>query len=88
MLDPRHGPLWIVGAISDAESRLLWWPGAAAIDLAGTWLAHPLPGRMLRSEHVEFDANHMIERCRLFLIIALGESVLSPAPPSPTLPGP
>jgi low temperature requirement protein LtrA len=70
-------PLWIVGAISDAESRLLWWSGAAVIDLAGTWLAHPLPGRMLRSEHVEFDANHMLERCRLFLIIALGESVLS-----------
>ena len=70
-------PLWIVGAISDAESRLLWWSGAAVIDLAGTWLAHALPGRMLRSEHVEFDANHMLERCRLFLIIALGESVLS-----------
>jgi low temperature requirement protein LtrA len=70
-------PLWIAGAISDAESRLLWWAGAAAIDLAGTWLAHPLPGRMLRSEHVQFDANHMLERCRLFLIIALGESVLS-----------
>jgi low temperature requirement protein LtrA len=70
-------PLWIAGAISDPESRLLWWAGAAAIDLAGTWLAHPLPGRTLRSEHVVFDANHMLERCRLFLIIALGESVLS-----------
>ena len=70
-------PLWIVGAISDAESRLVWWAGAAAIDLAGTWLAHPLPGRMLRSEHVEFDANHMLERCRLYLLIALGESVVT-----------
>ena len=70
-------PLWIAGAISDPESRLLWWAGAAAIDLAGTWLAHPLPGRTLRSEHVVFYANHMLERCRLFLIIALGESVLS-----------
>jgi low temperature requirement protein LtrA len=70
-------PLWIVGATSDAESRLLWWSGAAAIDLIGTWLAHPLPGRKLRSEHVEFDADHMLERCRLFLLIALGESVLS-----------
>jgi integrase len=47
------------------------------IDPAGTWLAHPLPGRKLRSEHVEFDADHMLERFRLFLIIALGESVLS-----------
>ena len=36
-------PLWIAGAISDAESRLIWWAGAAAIDLAGTWLAHPCP---------------------------------------------
>jgi low temperature requirement protein LtrA len=70
-------PLWITGAILPAESRLLWWAGAAVIDLAGTWLAHPLPGRKLRSEHVEFDADHMLERCRLFLIIALGESVLS-----------
>jgi low temperature requirement protein LtrA len=69
--------LWISGAISDAEARLLWWAGAAAIDLAGTWLAHPLPGRMLRTENVDFDANHMLERCRLFLLIALGESVLS-----------
>jgi low temperature requirement protein LtrA len=70
-------PLWIAGAISDAEIRLLWWAGAAVIDLAGTWLAHPMPGRALHSENVEFDADHMIERCRLFLLIALGESVLS-----------
>jgi low temperature requirement protein LtrA len=65
-------PLWSAGAISDTETRLLWWAGAAAIDLAGAWLAHPLPGRMLRSEHVEFDANHMLERCGLFLLIAPG----------------
>jgi low temperature requirement protein LtrA len=30
----------------------------------------------------------MIERCRLFLIVALGETVLTSGPPSPTLPGP
>jgi low temperature requirement protein LtrA len=61
----------------ESESRLLWWAGGAVIDLLGTWLAHPLPGRMLHSENVEFDADHMIERCRLFLLIALGESVLT-----------
>ncbi len=70
-------PLWIAGAISTAEARLFWWAGAAVIDVVGTWLAHPLPGRVLRSENVAFDADHMIERCRLFLIIALGESVLT-----------
>jgi low temperature requirement protein LtrA len=70
-------PLWIAGAVVQAEVRLLWWAGAAVIDLAGTWLAHPVPGRALHSEHVQFDADHMIERCRLFLLIALGESVLT-----------
>jgi low temperature requirement protein LtrA len=70
-------PLWIAGAVVQAELRLLWWAGAAVIDLAGTWLAHPVPGRALHSENVEFDADHMIERCRLFLLIALGESVLT-----------
>jgi low temperature requirement protein LtrA len=56
-------PLWITGAVVQAEVRLLWWAGAAVIDLAGTWLAHPVPGRALHSENVEFDADHMIERC-------------------------
>ena len=68
---------WIVGAVSESRSRLAWWAGAAAADLLGTWLAHPLPGRVLRSEHMEFDAAHLVERCRLFLIIALGEAVLT-----------
>src|SRR5215207_2170942 len=77
VLDPGHGaavdrgrdqrrgvPAALVGrGRSDRPSRHLAGP--------------PLPGRMLRSEHVDFDANHMLERCRLFLIIALGESVLS-----------
>jgi low temperature requirement protein LtrA len=48
-------PLWITGAVVQAEVRLLWWAGAAVIDLAGTWLAHPVPGRALHSENVEQD---------------------------------
>jgi len=70
-------PLWIVGAAVHAEVRLLWWALAAAIDEVGRWLAHPIPGRKLHSENVAFDAEHMLERCRLFLIIALGETVLT-----------
>src|SRR5207249_535684 len=31
----------------------------------------------LRSENVGFAGGHMLERCRLFLIIALGETVLT-----------
>lgn len=69
-------PLWIAGAALEPGPRLACWAAAAAIDLAGTWLAHPLPGRTLRSRQVPFDGEHMIERLRLFLIIALGEAVL------------
>ena len=70
-------PLWIAGAAVNAEARVLWWALAAAIDQVGRWLAHPIPGRRLHSENVEFDADHMLERCRLFLLIALGETVFT-----------
>jgi len=70
-------PLWIAGAAVNVEARLLLWALAAGIDQIGRWLAHPIPGRRLLSENVEFDAAHMLERCRLFLLIALGETVLT-----------
>jgi low temperature requirement protein LtrA len=70
-------PLWIAGAAMSTDARLLWWALAAGIDQVGRWLAHPIPRRRLRSENVEFDADHMLERCRLFLLIALGETVLT-----------
>jgi len=70
-------PLWIVGASVNSEARLLWWALAAVIDQIGRWLAHPIPGRRLRSENIPFEAEHFLERCRLFLIIALGETVFT-----------
>jgi len=69
--------LWVVGAVVNPEPRLLWWALAAVIDQIGRWFAHPVPGRRLRSENVPFDAEHVLERCRLFLIIALGETVFT-----------
>ncbi|GGR50353.1 membrane protein [Streptomyces cinereoruber] len=70
-------PLWVVGATQAPGPRLWWWAAAALIDLTGTWLAHPLPGRVLHSTHLDFDAEHMLERLRLFLILLLGETVLT-----------
>tara|TARA_R110000787_G_scaffold85525_1_gene182417 strand:- start:1984 stop:2787 length:804 start_codon:yes stop_codon:yes gene_type:complete len=70
-------PLWIVGALANSQDRLWWWGAAVAIEVVGVWTAHPLPWRHIRSEHVDFDADHMMERCRLFLLIALGEGVMS-----------
>ncbi len=70
-------PLWVVGAMVPPPARLLWWAAAAGIDLVGTWLAHPWPGEKLDSRNMDFDSAHMLERVRLFLIIALGEVVLT-----------
>ncbi|GAQ54712.1 low temperature requirement protein A [Streptomyces acidiscabies] len=70
-------PLWIIGAAAGSGPRLWWWAVAALIDLTGTWLAHPLPGRTLSSRELAFDADHMLERLRLFFIILLGETVLT-----------
>ncbi|GAB3150363.1 low temperature requirement protein A [Amycolatopsis stemonae] len=70
-------PLWVVGAAVDPGARLWWWAGAALIDLAGTWTAHPVPGRTTATGQLFFDARHMLERMRLFLIILLGETVLA-----------
>ena len=70
-------PLWITGAARNPQTRVLWWGVAAGLELIATWFAHPIPGRRLQSENVAFDADHMLERCRLFLLIALGETVLT-----------
>ena len=68
-------PLWLMGAIASPDARLWWWAGAIAVELAGAGLGHPLPGRRMQPEGAAFDAAHFLERCRLFLIIALGESI-------------
>ncbi len=69
-------PLWLAGAFSGTENRLPWWAGAVAVDIAGSWMAHPVPWRSLHSKNVPFDADHMLDRCRQFIIIALGETVI------------
>jgi low temperature requirement protein LtrA len=69
-------PFWVVGAAVNPDERLGWWALAACLDIVGAWVAHPVPSRRLHSEHVAFPGTHMLERCRLFLLIALGETVL------------
>ncbi|MEV6362322.1 low temperature requirement protein A [Nocardia asteroides] len=70
-------PLWLIGAAMEPGARLWLWAAAAAIDLLGTWTAHPIPGRRIDSRQLAFDAEHIVERMRLFLIIMLGETVLT-----------
>lgn len=71
------GVIWIYGALADPHMRLAWWMLALGIEVAGPWAQFWLPG-LGRSSIADWDVDgsHMSERCALFVIIALGESLL------------
>ncbi len=70
-------PLWIAGVIATPDARTWWWLAAIAMDYLGPsvrfWI--PVLGRAT-AESWAVSATHISERTRLFIIIALGESVL------------
>jgi low temperature requirement protein LtrA len=69
--------LWIVGGLAAGEMRLGLWAGAIAFEFAGPAFGFFVPG-LGRSQTTDWDISgaHMAERCGLFIIIALGESIL------------
>jgi low temperature requirement protein LtrA len=71
------GVLWIAGGLAHGEARFAFWIMALAIEYAAPWLGFWTPG-LGRSATVDWDVEggHMAERCGLFIIIALGESIL------------
>ena len=69
--------LWITGAASSPDHRVWWWATAALVEISGTWLAHPVPGHRFHTSDVAVAPGRMLERSRLFLLIALGEAILS-----------
>ena len=73
------GGLWVAGAIADGDARLVLWGLAVAATYAGVSSLHWLPGRGRRIDfgHTDVAGEHLIERFRLFFIIALGETVLT-----------
>ncbi|MCZ7436975.1 low temperature requirement protein A [Micromonospora sp. WMMC241] len=73
------GALLVAGAVTEGVARLVLW-GLAVVGLhVGGWSLHwlPGPGRRLDLAHTEIAGSHLIERFRLFFIIALGETVLT-----------
>jgi len=70
-------PLWIAGAFVDDTTRLWLWALAVAIETSAPLLYFWVPG-MGASSTTDWDVEggHMAERCGLFVIIALGESIL------------
>jgi low temperature requirement protein LtrA len=72
------GGLWVAGAVADGDARLVIWAVAVVATHGGVWTLHWLPGRgrAIDLQHTGIAAGHLIERFRLFFIIALGETVL------------
>jgi low temperature requirement protein LtrA len=73
-----EAPFWIAGALtSDGSARMMLWGAALAIVSMGPLLGFRVPG-LGRSEtrHWKVEGHHFSERCSLFIIIALGESIL------------
>ncbi|WP_232835696.1 low temperature requirement protein A [Actinocorallia populi] len=70
--------LWIAGGTLGGTALVALWVAAALIDLAGPSSGYFVPGlgRSATSDWSSIDGAHMAERCQLFVIIALGESVL------------
>lgn len=71
------GMLWIAGGLAEGEMRLLLWIAALAVEYAGPSLGFWTPG-LGGSTTADWDVEggHLSERCGLFVIIALGESIL------------
>ena len=71
------GLLWIAGGLSSGGTREVLWLAAVIVDFAAPALGYWTPGLGRSSTHDwNISGGHMAERCQLFLIIALGESIL------------
>jgi low temperature requirement protein LtrA len=71
------GALWVFGAFATGGERVASWAIALALEYAAPWLYFWVPG-LGRSSTTDWDieGTHLAERCGLFVIIALGESIL------------
>jgi low temperature requirement protein LtrA len=71
------GACWMVGGFAGGGTRMGWWSLALLLEFLAPWLYFGVPG-LGRSSIADWDidGSHMAERCALFVIIALGESLL------------
>jgi low temperature requirement protein LtrA len=71
------GVLWLAGGMSEGNLREFLWAAAVAVDISAAAARFPLPrlGRSLTRDW-SIAGEHLAERFRLFIILALGESIL------------
>ena len=71
------GVLWLAGALSDGDARTALWVAALAVDYCAPLVLYWVPGRPRLGEGTwEVGTAHFAERFQLFLIIALGETIV------------
>lgn len=70
--------LWVAGGLHEGNLRLALWLAAVVCEYCSPMLGFPVPGLgRSRTSDWTIDGGHLAERCQLFVIIALGESVLA-----------
>jgi low temperature requirement protein LtrA len=71
------GVLWIAGSLADGTARTVLWLGALALDYVAPLVTYRLPGvPRLGPEAWDVGSEHFAERFQLFIIIALGETIV------------
>jgi low temperature requirement protein LtrA len=69
--------LWIAGGLLGGTERVAAWIVALSLEILGPVIGYVVPGLgRSRTSDWKIDGAHMAERCALFVIIALGESIL------------
>jgi len=78
---------WITGGIAEGYERAVAWVFALSLEIGGPFVGYFVPG-LGRSNTTDWkvDGAHMAERCALFVMIALGESILVTGATAASLP--
>jgi low temperature requirement protein LtrA len=68
---------WLAGAAAQGGTRMALWAAAVACEYISPMFGFYLPGLgRSRTSDWTIHGGHLAERCQLFMIVALGESVL------------
>ncbi|HGM6986920.1 low temperature requirement protein A [Serratia marcescens] len=69
---------WIAGGLAEGNARLTLWAVAVLCEYVSPMFGFRLPvlGRSDSSSEWTIEGHHLAERCQLFVIVALGETIL------------
>ncbi len=72
------GAFWIAGAFYPSDLRLVFWGGAVLCEYVSPMFGFRLPflGRSHTSDWT-ISGSHLVERCQLFVMVALGETIMA-----------